>query len=305
MPERVGVEPYVAHATFQFSGTPGKRNRFRERLLWTADPPSYFAPAPGYVAVVSRAPRALLSAAGAAPRDGALASTAPHFALVNHQLRAVRAALGLATALGRAAVLPRLWCGQDRWWAPHAGVIPGSDLQLPFACPADHVLDLEAMEERGRDEGAFGPHIEWRESSFLDNPRAAALAADTLRVAPCDAGSAGCADGRGAPARRGPDGVARVARGLPAEKVAAALAEVAAGVAVLKFDDAAALWTGFADAEREARFRRRLGVYGSLWCCVNAHPGHVWYDLFFDSANGTDRHGRARGPGPWAPATGP
>ena len=51
--------------------------------------------------------------------------------------------LALATALNRTLVIPQLWCGADRWWAPHAGIIPGSMLQLPFACPLDHVLDLE------------------------------------------------------------------------------------------------------------------------------------------------------------------
>lgn len=45
---------------------------------------------------------------------------------------------------GRAVVLPRMWCGMDRWWAPHDGTIPGSGLELPYMCPADHVLDLEA-----------------------------------------------------------------------------------------------------------------------------------------------------------------
>lgn len=45
---------------------------------------------------------------------------------------------------GRGLVLPRLWCGMDRWWAPHDGTIPGSSLDLPYLCPADHVVDLEA-----------------------------------------------------------------------------------------------------------------------------------------------------------------
>ena len=54
----------------------------------------------------------------------------------------VRNALAVASALGRTLVLPDLWCGADRWWAPHQGTIPGSALLLPFRCPADHVLDL-------------------------------------------------------------------------------------------------------------------------------------------------------------------
>ena len=55
----------------------------------------------------------------------------------------IRAALALAGALGRALVLPQLWCGADRYWAPHKGTIPGSAFALPFRCPLDHVLDLE------------------------------------------------------------------------------------------------------------------------------------------------------------------
>ena len=54
----------------------------------------------------------------------------------------IRNALAVASVLGRTLVLPDLWCGADRWWAPHQGTIPGSALLLPFRCPADHVLDL-------------------------------------------------------------------------------------------------------------------------------------------------------------------
>jgi hypothetical protein len=32
--EYLQIKPYAAHATFQFSGTPGKRHRFREAQLW-------------------------------------------------------------------------------------------------------------------------------------------------------------------------------------------------------------------------------------------------------------------------------
>ena len=34
MADVLGLQPYVVHATFQFSGTPGKRHRMRESLLW-------------------------------------------------------------------------------------------------------------------------------------------------------------------------------------------------------------------------------------------------------------------------------
>lgn len=34
MPDALGLEPYVVHATYQFSETPGKRHRMREALMW-------------------------------------------------------------------------------------------------------------------------------------------------------------------------------------------------------------------------------------------------------------------------------
>lgn len=48
--QELGLEPYVAHATFQYSGTPGKRERFREMLLFD-DPPEYFDHARGFIAI--------------------------------------------------------------------------------------------------------------------------------------------------------------------------------------------------------------------------------------------------------------
>ena len=35
MGQRLSLPQYAVHATFQYSGTPGKRHRMRERLLWT------------------------------------------------------------------------------------------------------------------------------------------------------------------------------------------------------------------------------------------------------------------------------
>ena len=34
MHQKLKLQPYVVHATFQFSGTPGKRHRMREFMLW-------------------------------------------------------------------------------------------------------------------------------------------------------------------------------------------------------------------------------------------------------------------------------
>lgn len=139
------MTPYVAHATFQYSGTPGKRHRFREALLWR-DEPEYFRHDVGFLSGANIIPQLYINNAKNAANSsrGRLEDTTAHFDLVNLQLTSLRALFGLSTVLGRAVILPELWCGMDRWWAPHTGVIPGSELELPYKCPADHVLDLEA-----------------------------------------------------------------------------------------------------------------------------------------------------------------
>lgn len=57
----------------------------------------------------------------------------------------LRSLLALAVGLGRVAILPPLWCGMDRYWAPHPGKLRGAAMRLPFVCPADHVLELQML----------------------------------------------------------------------------------------------------------------------------------------------------------------
>ena len=126
MHEKLHQQPYVVHATVQFSGTDGKRHRLREALLWDVDPPEYFDPPGGFMLFHADVPQQLLDSSNS--KDG-------HFALVNHQIKQVRDALALAQALGRALIMPKIYCGWDRWWAPHSGRIPNSNLDLPYLCP--------------------------------------------------------------------------------------------------------------------------------------------------------------------------
>jgi hypothetical protein len=42
------VQPYALHATFQFAGTPGKRHRMREFMLFD-DPPEYYDHKVGFI----------------------------------------------------------------------------------------------------------------------------------------------------------------------------------------------------------------------------------------------------------------
>lgn len=116
--EKYNLDPYVAHATFQYSGTPGKRHRFRENLMWV-DPEAYFQHVNGFVSVLSDVTKEL-QLAKEMNLTGLLEDTVPHFNLVNVQLRTIRALFGISTALERIAILPPLWCGLDRWWYENA-----------------------------------------------------------------------------------------------------------------------------------------------------------------------------------------
>lgn len=60
----------------------------------------------------------------------------------------LRHAWAIAGALNRTLIIPELYCGLDRYWAAHDGVIPGSKFGVPFICPLDHVLDLEQCAPR-------------------------------------------------------------------------------------------------------------------------------------------------------------
>lgn len=62
---------------------------------------------------------------------------------------AARNAFALAQILGRIVVLPRLLCYCDMYWG--SPTLPecvtwGSDLALPFECPADNVFNLPFWE---------------------------------------------------------------------------------------------------------------------------------------------------------------
>lgn len=152
-------------------------------------------------------------------------------------------------------------------------------------------------------EASHGPAIDWRESSFLDNPRAWQVKYSKLTVHTCGASDkAGCADGT-TPARVVKHAV-KLRMGLNDKEIALALMTIARDYKLIHFEDPVGLWGGFAEEEATRKFKRRMDQYGSLWCCVNAHPGHVWYDFFWDQMPHVDRHDR-KIEGKWHPKTGP
>ena len=171
LPELLELNPYAMHATFQYEGTPGKRNRMRESNQWLGDRdvPEYFD-----VKFMSYTPRVLKDVdvkefeklGHPHPENTPSLQEGDeiireHMRMVQHQAAQLYEAAAIAKKLGRVLILPPFFCGLDRAWFPHRGRFPGSLMRLPFICPADHVL---AMESYGAD---FMK--EYREFSFLGN----------------------------------------------------------------------------------------------------------------------------------------
>ena len=299
-PARLGVDPYVVHATFQYSGTPGKRHRFREKNLWK-DPETYFKNDHGFISSSYEVPESLLTQITTMNRTFKVDSMKPHFDLVNYQLGHVRALLGIATALNRTMIMPKLHCGSDRWWASHDGMIPGSEVKLPFVCPMDHVMDLEQM-VKDMDVGTQGPRVDFKEYSFLEKPEAGYLQESRLKVIACDADSNICDDGSKEAAIL--DGnVIKLKSNMTDVQLKTALGSHVNKFSLLDFANPANLWFGFQHKSDADKFMARHKLSTSLWCCSEGHPGHVWYDLFWDAGPHTNRFGKFV-QGNWTPSLG-
>eukprot|EP00958_Prasinococcus_capsulatus_P001137 scaffold104_cov375-Prasinococcus_capsulatus_cf.AAC.16 len=276
MHQKQNVDPYVVHATFQFSGTEGKRHRFREAGLWHVDSDDYYDPPGGfltYVPDIPSLPPGEMKWASKDKTQALRAVTAYHFDLVNPQLKQFRNAMAVAMALGRTLVMPPFVCGYDRWWAPHYGRIPGSYPDLPFVCPMDHVLDLPGLLRTSDDHfgkaTAFSPHVK------------ASLASSWQRVKVC--GDDACSKD---------DHALTVKARMTDTQLADALSTVK-GAKVIEFTgDMAHAFGGFESEAVSKAFERRLKASMTLWCCIHDHPGHIWYDIFYDIIPHTDRHNR-------------
>lgn len=173
--------------------------------------------------------------------------------------------------------------------------------RLPLAAESPLTASFPIPRPRARNE--FGPDIAYREAGFLSNPALpGTVRGSVVHVLPCKKGAVGCASGEN-PATLEFDRLF-MQEGLDSERVARALSS-AASISVLNFTDVARSVGNFTRAADYARFTKRLGHYGGVFCCIDAHPGHVHYDLLWDVPH-TDRFGRVwGGEAPWRPVTGP
>ena len=294
------VKPVAAHATFQYCGTEGKRHRFREAKLWRVDPQEYYDRPGGFLSLNLNVDKAAAEAA-ATTYNGKLATVKPHFDVVHAQLRQIRDAMTIAVALGRSLVVPQLLCPLDRVWFAHTGVFPGSALKLPFACPLDHVLEVDVLQRESLPMDHFGPPISIRESSFLESARMKPHWVTRTEVTICDESDSDCVGDDNTKAS------VRVPANLTDEGWRRVQRESFQDVRVVHLRDVPPLtsFAGFEDSVASNRFRERLKMSGGPWGQIvrNQGAGHIWYDLYHDTAPFTDRFGRAR-EGPWEPRPG-
>jgi len=137
----------------------------REARVWWVDPPSYFTQGK-YLAV---APEAASLPIDYLSSQCTTAEAAERFNKEEAHLRVVlRDALGLAIALNRTLVLPRMLCYCDNIWKEmkHCRVGGAFGMTLPFDCPADHILQLPSWFQSNLP-------ISFREPGFLTDPRVA------------------------------------------------------------------------------------------------------------------------------------
>ncbi|KAL5210371.1 hypothetical protein ABZP36_005994 [Zizania latifolia] len=273
MHQQLRLEPYAVHTTFQYAGTAGKRHRLREAMLFF-DQPSYYDSQGGFISFRPSIPKSLLL-------DGAH-TVESHFALVNYQLKQIRTALAIASLLKRTLVMPPLWCRLDRMWFGHPGVMEGTMTRQPFLCPMDHVFEVHVMlKDLSKEE--FGPHIDFREYSFLENPSLPKQVKESfLEVDLCSEHSTGCSTAN------------RTKKGrpvlLPRNSTEQTLVDILTSyknIKILHFSSMVDAFGGFSDAAVDTKFRNRVKRYVGLWCCVQFREiGHIYYDMYWDEKPG-------------------
>lgn len=173
-PWRHKQQPYVVHATFQRYPTDyslySKRGRFREFGMWLTDGQEYYAPPGAKWLTYQNSVRQYIDALSQQlyPESG-MPLFYRQIVGMSYQLALFRDALAAARMLNRTLVLPTSWCWCDYDWTPHVlerCKIRGSDLRLPFECPADYVFYTPLMDMQ--------PGLDYRVPGFLEDPRAPA-----------------------------------------------------------------------------------------------------------------------------------
>eukprot|EP00253_Pinus_taeda_P011186 PITA_11186 len=143
-------------------------------------------------------------------------------------------------------------------------------------------MQVNIMLERQSEE-EFGPTIDIREYSFLENPRLPKEVKESkLNVEICDESTDGCVMNTD---REQPE-IVRLPRNRSEKQIKAALSAYK-DLKVLKFTSMEHAFGGFSDKVKESKFRKRVKRYVGIWCCLEGlEIGHIWYDMYWDEKPG-------------------
>ncbi|GJM95799.1 hypothetical protein PR202_ga12577 [Eleusine coracana subsp. coracana] len=144
-----------------------------------------------------------------------------------------------------------------------------------------HVMLKDLPEEE------FGPHIDFREYSFLENPSLPKQVKESLlEVQLCDDHNTGCSAANETSEHR--------PLLLPKNSTDQELLHVFSSyknVKIIQFSSMVDAFRGFSDAAVEKKFRNRVKRYVGLWCCVQFREiGHIYYDMYWDEKSGWKPH---------------
>ncbi|KAL4452531.1 hypothetical protein ABPG75_008193 [Micractinium tetrahymenae] len=298
-PWRRGIQPIYVHMTFQRWWEAGKVARLREFGLWHTDPPGYYGSgaagrdssgADGLPDIgVAPYGQAGLASKFLAYQNGVLQFVAElerqrgapvvlfekNWVGLAYQLAALRDALAVGRMLGRAVVVPPLWCWCDYDEAPgilETCINPNADYEAPFQCPMDYLGPQHVLDERYQ-------YVQYRNPGFLDLPQVPLLvrhsraAVRILQQKP----AVPFPD----PAHTVGDGVA-VWQGIQQGELLRAL-EPIQEAAVLDFrGPMPGLVGGFDDASASAEFDDFWGAFqhDANWCCTTWGDADEEYRAF-------------------------
>ncbi|GAB4816673.1 hypothetical protein N2152v2_003719 [Parachlorella kessleri] len=266
MHEKIGTTPYEVHLTWTYNGLAGKRARARDAMLWIDDD-AYYSQG-SFVTIDKLQIPQMPADYNNWTHDRNEEMVQFHLASIHSQL--AQASLGMAMAVGfkRAFVSPKFMCYCERIWhaVKKCRMWEAQDEQFPIQCPTDYLFDPDHWQD---DPDHMTP-IDFREPSFLDNPRTPdSVKKSVLVIQPSAA--LGCTDCTRE--ERRPDGqlVLLVPPGLRAKYLVRLLEPYYKyRVWRLSFEGVtqpSEAYAGFACAGVAKKFDRRMEHVTSYWCC--------------------------------------
>ena len=326
LPYKMGIMPIAVHLTFQNCDAAGKRSRMREAGLWELDPSDHYSPQNGILTYTNHLPEHLTAQFAPLSRDLKPDDDIVdrHFKLMYHQLAQFRSALLLAIASNRTLVLPRFLCGLESVTNfAHRGIrCRECAMDLPYWCPADHVLRMHYLE--GSMPQIPAMRLPVVEHSLLEK-RDAELKESVLEIEFSGIDKAEscpphiCLDTGGylhtksvgaAPFGKKIETSVESSVGNPAISLVDLPTQLVQYTNVKRWHISSQLnaVTAALDPAVQRKVEQTLLYLGGGFCCVSnpGGKGHYWYDLFFDRKEHTDRWGRRWGVGRlWKPEPGP